>query len=147
MHRNNLSLEVPRRWLLLIAGALWTVAGVILCWRAGVWLAADGSAVALPLELIGLMLAIPFYTFCFVGIVRKSIARIDHLPERASIFAFSAVRGYFMIGGMIALGVALRSSPIPRDYLAVPYTAMGGTLLLASSRFYKRFWKTKTNEQ
>jgi hypothetical protein len=44
-----------------------------------------------------------------------------------------------MIGLMVAIGAALRSSPIPKEFLAVPYAAMGGMLLIGSQRFFRQF--------
>ena len=61
------------------------------------------------------------------------------MPERANIFAFTAVRGYVMIALMMTLGITLRNSSIPKYFLTIPYFAMGGILLIGSVQFYRQF--------
>lgn len=74
-----------------------------------------------------------------VQVVQKNIDRIELLPERACLFAFTAWHGYIMIALMIMIGFTLRNSALPMYYLSIPYTAMGGTLLIGSLRYYRRF--------
>ena len=38
--------------------------------------------------------------------------------------------------GMMALGMALRNSPIPKTYLAIVYETIGGAMLLSSLHYY-----------
>ena len=42
---------------------------------------------------------------------------------------------------MVVLGIILRSSPIPKQYLAMVYTTIGGALFLASLRYYLLLWR------
>ena len=132
-------ISIPRRYLFVLAGIFWTIAGVILCGRAFTWLEHLPLRTELVLESLSAAFAVLFYTFLFVRIVRRNISRIGQLPERASIFSFTAWQGYLMIGGMIALGITLRHSPIPKTYLAVAYTTMGIALLIGSLKFFKQF--------
>jgi hypothetical protein len=44
-----------------------------------------------------------------------------------------------MIALMMTIGITLRSASIPKYYLSIPYTAMGGILLIGSLKFYRRF--------
>jgi hypothetical protein len=46
-----------------------------------------------------------------------------------------------LIGLMITVGVALRNLPIPRPYLAILYTSIGGALFLASLQYYVYLWR------
>jgi len=91
------------------------------------------------LESLGAALAVLFYSLLFARIVHRNVERISGLPRRAPFHAFTAWKGYLIIGLMIALGISLRSSPIPKIYLAVPYTMMGLALLIGSLRFYREF--------
>jgi hypothetical protein len=77
-------------------------------------------------------------------VVQKNLDRIERLPERACLFAFTAWHGYIMIALMIMIGFTLRNSAIPMYYLSIPYTAMGGTLLIGSLRFYRQFLAART---
>jgi len=136
---SKLNPAVPRRYLFAIAGVLWTVAGVMLCIRGEVWLEAFPLGTEFAMEAIGIGCAVVGYFFLFVNVVQKNIDRIARLPERACLFAFTAWHGYIMIALMILIGFTLRNSSIPMYYLSIPYTTMGGTLLIGSLRFYRRF--------
>ena len=130
---------VPRYFLFAIAGVLWTFAGALLCLRAAFWLDAFPVVTAGALELISLLLAIAGYLFFFFKVVQRSIERIGRLPDRPCLFAFTAWHGYIMIAVMMTLGITLRNTSIPKYFLSIPYTAMGGILLIGSLRFYRRF--------
>ncbi len=130
---------VPRHFLYGISGLLWTLAGGILCVRGAIWLGGFPILGIASLEAIALALGGAGYVFLFAGIVRKNIARIGRLPDRACVFAFTAPRGYVMIAVMMTAGISLRGSSIPMYYLSLPYTAMGGMLLSGSVVFYREF--------
>jgi hypothetical protein len=130
---------VPRRYLFGLAGILWTTAGTLLCIRAIIWLDVFSTQTECVLEFFGCLLAATGYFFLFSRIVQKNIDRILELPERACVFAFTAWRGYAMIALMATIGITLRNTSIPKYYLSIPYTAMGGILLIGSVRFYRQF--------
>lgn len=135
----NLRPAVPKRWLFAIVAVIWTGVGVLLCGRAILWIEPMSIGREILAEAGGLLIAIPGYSYLFTKIVQKNIDRIHRLPDPACAFAFAAWRGYFMIGLMVTLGIALRNSTIPKFYLAFPYTAMGGMLLIGSVNFYGQF--------
>ena len=139
---SKLNPAVPRYCLYAIAGLLWTVAGALLCIRAEIWLDVFPISTVLALELISAAIATAGYFFVFANVVGKNIERIHRLPERACIFAFTAWKGYVMIALMMTIGITLRNSSLPKYFLSVPYTAMGGMLLLGSVRFYRQFLAT-----
>ena len=130
---------VPRHYVFALAGFLWTFAGILLCFRAAVWLGVFSFGAEIALELVSVVLAIASYSLIFSKLVQKNIDRINGLPERACVFAFTHWRGYLMIVLMMTLGLTLRNTDIPKYYLSIPYTAMGGTLLIGSIGFYRQF--------
>lgn len=130
---------IPRQFLFLIAGVIWTGVGVLLCGRAIVWLMALSPVVGITLVAAGLLIAGTGYYYGFFKVVKKNMDRIANLPERVCMFAFTAWRGYFMIGLMVTLGITLRNSPLPKVYLVLPYLTMGAVLLIGSFSFYRRF--------
>ena len=73
----------------------------------------------------------------FGGIALKNIQRLRRLPDRGCFFAFQAWKSYLIIMVMIALGVTLRHSSIPKHFLAVAYTAIGGALIVGSFYYYR----------
>lgn len=48
---------------------------------------------------------------------------------------------------MIALGIALRHSGVPKPALAVVYAAIGGALMLASGLYHRRVYRDGREEQ
>ncbi len=130
---------VPRHWLFLFAGLIWAAVGLLLCLRALVWIAPFSLTTGFILEGMGVLLAAAGYIYGFSKIAKKNIARIQSLPERVCAFAFTAWKGYVMIGLMVTIGITLRNSAIPKEYLVIPYTAMGGMLLTGSRRFFAQF--------
>jgi hypothetical protein len=136
---SRLNPAVPRYYLFGLAGAAWTVAGLVLCERAIVWLDVLSLSVEITLETTSLAVAIIAYLFLFVKVVQKNIDRIGQLPENACVFAFADWQGYIMIAMMITIGITLRNTSIPKYFLAVPYTAMGAILLIGSARLFRQF--------
>jgi hypothetical protein len=130
---------VPRRYIFALAGILWTFAGAFLCIRAAIWLEVFPFATEFAMESLSVVLAVATYFLMFSSLVDKNIVRIQKLPDRACMFAFTAWRGYLMIALMMTIGITLRSTSIPKYYLSIPYTAMGATLLIGSIGFYRQF--------
>ena len=132
---------VPKCLLIALAGLMWSTVGVMLCSMAYYWLKGVDWLTAFPFGLFGIILSLAAYRFGFSGIARKNIDRICLLPEKGCIFAFQAWKSYLIIVVMIALGIILRHSPIPKHYLAIVYTTIGGALLLSSLHYYRRLWR------
>jgi hypothetical protein len=132
---------VPKYLLIALAGLMWSTVGVTLCSMAYYWLKGVDCLTAFPFGLFGIILSLAAYRFGFSGIARKNIDRIFLLPEKGCIFAFQAWKSYLIIVVMITLGIILRHSPIPKHYLAIVYTTIGGALLLSSLHYYRRLWR------
>jgi len=143
----RLNPSVSRNWLFLLAGGMWTAVGIMLLWRAVGWLMAMTPNWEISLGLAGLILGILAYRFGFIHTARKNIERLCSLPDSVCIFAFNSVKGYAIIAAMITLGITLRHSSLPRSYLAILYTTMGGALFLASLHFYRHLWQLTTAQE
>ncbi len=141
MLRHKLKPAVPQRWLLILAGLVWTVVGVGLGRMALVWLAEEKISLSLLLGLCGLALGLVIYRFKFSRLARMNIERICRSGERPCIFAFQAWYTYPLIGLMIAFGIFLRHSSIPHSVLAVLYTAIGTALFAGSLQYYHRLFR------
>jgi len=109
---------------------------VMLCRFAYIWLANPPSWPRAGLGLMGLLAALPVYRLGFRRLARQNIERIKQLNDRACLFSFLAWRSYAVVAVMIAGGVLLRHSAIPKHWLAVLYGAIGGGLFLASFVYY-----------
>jgi len=132
---------VSRFWLVSLAGLLWSAVGLMLCRFAYLWLTAVPWGGALFLGISGIVLALIVHRFGFSRIAAKNIDRIRQFSEKGCIFAFQAWKSYLIIVIMVALGLLLRHSPLPKQYLAVVYLAVGGALFLASFHYYALLWR------
>ncbi len=97
--------------------------------------------------MLGIIFSLAVYRYKFSKIALKNIDRLCLLSDKSCFFAFQAWYAYLIVIVMIALGMALRHSPIPKHYLAVLYTAIGGALFLASFLFFQRIWAVKVLKQ
>ncbi|MEW6673857.1 MAG: hypothetical protein AB1427_19360 [Thermodesulfobacteriota bacterium] len=138
---------VPRRWLILLAGLLWGIVGLLLCRQALIWLKGAGPGQGSALGAGALFLAWVVYRRGFSAIVLKNMDRLDRLSGKSCIFGFQAWKSYILIIIMISLGMLLRHSAIPRPYLAVCYMVIGGALLLSSVIYFKRFWQAANSKR
>jgi hypothetical protein len=141
MTLRSLKPGVSKSWLIALAGVMWSLVGLMLCRLAYHWLTVVRWKWVVPLELLGVVLAFMAHQFCFSRIARKNISRLSLLPEKTCIFAFQRWSSYLLVGLMISLGIALRNLPIPRTYLALLYTTIGGALFFASLQYYGCLWR------
>jgi len=132
---------VSKNWLMGLAGLMWSVAGLMLCRLAYRWLAVIDLKKLVPLELLGIALALMAHQFCFSRIAHKNIARLSRLTEKTCVFAFQRWKSYLLVGVMITVGIVVRHLPIPNTYLAILYTTIGGALFLASLQYYGCLWR------
>jgi hypothetical protein len=129
---------VSRTTLVRSAAITWSTVGAFLSLRALFWF----ETATRPIYwMVFLALVIGFLKghFIFAKLARRNILRIGQLsPHKTKIclFAFQAILSYLLIVAMIILGILLRLSPIPREYLAVIYLAIGFALVYASMQYW-----------
>jgi len=127
---------VPRKLLLLVAGVMWCGVGIMLSAMAFGWLSAyEGHAWVFALT--GFIAAMVIHHFGFLRIVDKNLGRISKLPDQPCAFSFISWKSYLIIIIMVAMGITLRHSPIPKQYLSVIYTGIGLALFLSSIRYFR----------
>jgi hypothetical protein len=129
--------SVPKRYLLFIAGIVWTIAGGMLLFK-GISLFRiyrDFLWLKITISIIGGGL---FYLLLFSKISFKHAWRIINLKyENPCMFSFFNIRSYIMMAVMITSGVILRKTGIiSPEYLSVLYVMMGIPLFLSALRFY-----------
>ena len=143
----DLKPAVSRYWLIALAGLMWSIVGVMLCRLAYIWLSAIPLQRSVPMGMLGIIFSLAVYRYKFSKIALKNIDRLCLMSDKSCFFAFQAWYAYLIIMVMIALGITLRHSSIPKHYLAVLYTAIGGALFLASFHFFQRIWTVKVLKQ
>ena len=136
---------VTQNALVLIAGLVWTAVGIMLSTMAVVWLAAAPGSQGPLLGTAGVALAIVAWRFGFSRLARANVERIERSPVRACLFSFQAWKSYLIMVSMITLGIVLRHSAIPKPWLAVVYSTVGGALFLASLDYYRHFMRHLPN--
>jgi hypothetical protein len=129
--------EVDRKVLIALSGIVWSVVGFILCKKALDWLSLAPLSRLIPFATSGLVLALLIHFLGFRKLVNRNIDRILSKGERLCIFAFQAWKSYVIIVVMVGMGIALRASSLPREYIAVIYIGFGGAMLLSSFRYYR----------
>ena len=137
---------VSKSWLHLVAGLLWTIAGILLLNFAFGWLRPSGLPRALPFALAGVVLALAIYFFGFSKLAGKNVRRIEQIGgKKTGLFAFQTWTSYPLVVFMIVLGITLRHyAPIPKPLLGILYIGIGGALVLSSLRYYGHLWNGRT---
>ncbi|MBU1700190.1 MAG: hypothetical protein KJ831_08570 [Candidatus Eisenbacteria bacterium] len=128
---------VGKRTLILLSGVFWIAAGGILLSFAWRWLSEEQGKEAMFTAGAGLLAALIIHHFGFLKVVDKNLGRIKSMQNRKCAFAFQSWRSYFVIVIMMALGFALRHSPLPKLYVSALYIAIGSALLLSSVRYLR----------
>ena len=144
MNRPAVSRAIPepavrRPTLILSAAVVWAMVGAFLCFRAALWFRASGGTI-FWLAFLGLAVGFLKGHFLLSRMARRNIRRIFELSphkDKICLFAFQAIQAYLLIFGMMALGILLRHSSVPREILAVVYLAIGSALIYASLPYWR----------
>ncbi len=126
----------------MFAGLVWIGVGVMLLMLAFSWLSRTYSPDVFLFSGIGTVFALLIHHFGFLRIVNSNLKRILSMTGKRCLFSFFPFKSYFLIGIMVAMGMMLRHSAVPKRYLAILYIAIGLALLLSSIRYIRCFVKT-----
>lgn len=131
-------MKVKRNTLLLLACIVWSVAGFNIL-RIGL-LAYPSYRTVLNYLLSVLVFAV-FQIFIFGKLVKKHTARISaYLEERQFFLKFFDGKAFAIMAVMMTGGIGLRTSGFaPERFIAVFYTGLGASLLLAGLLFGRNF--------
>jgi len=142
---NKLKPRLPKNWLLLTAGLMWTAVGSYLISLTIDWIFAPTVESPWLFWLPGIGLALLIFRFGFSRLARKNSLRINNLDvEKPCLFAFQEWHSYPLIAFMIGLGITLRNyAPIPKALLGTMYIGIGGGLGLSSFRYYWQIFRNK----
>jgi membrane protease YdiL (CAAX protease family) len=128
---------VNKNFLLFLAGFLWIGVGVMLMTFAAWWLLKYGQNNAWIFVAIGLACSIIIHSYGFLRIVDKNLGRISKMEGKRCAFSFMTWKSYGIVVIMVTMGIALRHSTIPKQYLSVLYIAIGMALFLSSIRYFR----------
>lgn len=138
-------MKVKRDTLLLIACLVWSAAGFNIL-RIGILAYPD--YLSMLNYLLSLVVFTVFQIFIFGKLVKKHSARIGAYEEERHFFLkFFDVKSFAIMAFMMTGGIALRSSGIaPERFIAVFYTGLGASLLLAGLLFGCNYGKALTSK-
>ena len=131
-------MKVKRNTLLLLACLVWGAAGFNIL-RIG--LAAYPAYRSALNFLLSILVFSVFLIFIFGRLVKKHSARIGaYLEERHFFWKFFDGKSFTIMAVMMTGGIGLRSSGLaPERFIAVFYTGLGASLLLAGLLFGRNF--------
>jgi hypothetical protein len=127
--------------LILLSGIVWIGVGIMLLCFAFSWLAMAQDKNIYFFACSGVIAALIVHHFGFLKIVNTNIERIFQTNEKKCLFSFIPSRSYLIIAVMITLGVILRHSSIPKQYLSILYIGIGLALILSSVRYLRIFFR------
>lgn len=136
-------LYVPRRALLLFAGALWVFAGTKIVNQGihGLTEAAPATPTVLIVAVVAAAVYFMFIRFVFGPLYFRHRERIILLDdERAFALSFFDLKGWIVLAFMMALGITLRRTGIIAPlYLGTFYMGLGTALFTGGLFFLKGF--------
>lgn len=131
--------SADKRVLVLLAGTMWCGVGVMLFRLAVTWLLPLPRGESGLMYVIGFMAAMAIHHFGFLHIADKNLRRLLPLTEKRCVFSFMTWRSYLIVLVMVTLGITLRHSSFPKQYLSVLYIGIGLALFLSGIRYIRFF--------
>lgn len=140
---------VPKFWLQLIAGLIWSVVGIYLISLAMEWILQPDLGSRWKYLLPGVFLAYLIFKFGFSKLAHKNSQRIqDYTEDNPCLFAFQEWHSYPLVIIMIGLGITLRKYiPIPKPLLGILYLGIGGGLGSSSLIYYRQILLSIQDQQ
>lgn len=136
-------MKVTKKTLLLIACAVWSLAGFNIL-RIGIL--SYPPYISVMNILLSIVVFTVFQYFIFGRLVKKHTDRIQNYEEERHFFMkFFDVKSFIIMAIMMSGGIYLRASSLaPERFIAVFYTGLGSSLLLAGILFGKNFLQYKS---
>jgi hypothetical protein len=128
---------VEKHVLLLIAGLIWIAVGSVLLGFSYFWLRDAGNNIVLWTAGSGIIISLFVHHFGFLRVVDNNLGRILPMQGKRCVFSFMTWKSYILALVMVATGILLRLSLIPRTYLSVLYIGIGAALILSSIRYLR----------
>ena len=126
-----------KKYLILLAGFAWCGAGAILIIFAVSWLNNYQGRGVVIFYILGFLAAMPIHHFGFLKLADRNLKRLLLLTEKKCIFSFITWKSYLIIIIMVSLGITLRHSSIPKQYLSILYNGIGLGLFLSGIRYFR----------
>ncbi len=129
---------VHKKVLIFLSGLMWMGVGFMLCSLAWKWLAVYQGRLWFFFPSAGFMAAMLIHHFGFLKLANKNLARISAMKGKPCLFSFISWKSYFLVALMITIGIALRHSALPKQWLSIIYIGIGLALALSSFRYFRQ---------
>lgn len=133
----RLNPAVDRKYLILLAGIVWCGVGIMLITFALTWMKNYTGRGTFLFYIAGFLAAMPIHHFGFLRLADKNLRRLVPLTEKKCLFSFVTWKSYLIIIIMVLLGITLRHSPIPKQWLSIIYNGIGLGLFLSGIRYLR----------
>lgn len=133
----NLKPAVNKQFLLILSGGMWVAVGIMLNSFAYHWLMGYEGKYTLIFLLVGVTGAFVIHHFGFLKVVDKNLGRISRMEGKPCVFSFMSWKSYLIVLIMVSMGITLRHSAIPKQYLSILYIAIGLALIFSSIRYFR----------
>jgi len=134
---NRLKPAVGKHILLFLSGTMWICVGIMLNSFAFKWLSLYEGSYSYLYFIFGFAAALLIHHFGFLRVVDKNLGRISLMAGKPCVFSFMSWKSYILVIVMVTMGITLRHSSIPKQYLSVVYIAIGLALILSSIRYFR----------
>lgn len=133
-------MKVSKKTLLLIAGTVWLIAGINIL-RIGLTVRTEKWSLIMCLLSLAVLLA--FHLFVFRKMVDRHTCRIvGYEEELQPFYRFFNRQAYCIMAFMMTFGIGLRvSGLVPEVFIAVFYSGLGLSLIIAGLGFCRQFIK------
>jgi len=122
---------------LLAAALLWTVVGLGLAAAGIAWSFGSAFPWSFLLAITGIAAGIVKGRFVIRKMADWNTARIIARGDGRCLGGFLAPKTWLLVAAMMASGIILRRSGVPRPILGVLYTAVGTALLTGGRQLWK----------
>jgi len=129
---------VKKKTHLLLAACIWPIVGFMLSFRGLNWIIGSGY---LWFILVGIVIGSLKSYFILDRAAKKGIDRILLFGDNTCIGAVYSIKTWGMVLGMMGMGIYLRSSSIPPQFLGTLYLAIGWGLIMSSRHAWLSWYK------
>jgi hypothetical protein len=137
MKFENFKPAVNKNFLLFLSGLMWVGVGIMLCIFATHWLRNFSGGHKFIYAGSGFIGALIIHHFGFLKLVDKNLGRIKLMEGKPCAFSFMSWKSYLIVLVMVSMGISLRHSTLPKQYLSILYIGIGGALILSSIRYFR----------
>jgi hypothetical protein len=139
--KEKLNPAVNKKYLVYFSGFMWIGVGIMLNSFACVWLITYGKTISVIFAGTGLISSLFIHHFGFLKIVDKNLGRISKMEGKRCAFSFMTWKSYLLVAVMVTMGIMLRHSSIPKQYLSILYIGIGTALILGSIRYFRNLFQ------